>query len=127
MSEGASRWIGSARKLWLFDGCKWSRFHQPNAFGDAARAAQADGPLTVRIAPGDRSRAIRLDGGAAGAPRVRVTTPGGQRLDAPDGPGVAAAKGIRILGWERLKATVIGLQDSALGRRRSPRSPARRR
>ena len=114
-------------KLWPFDGCKWSRFHEPNVFGDAARAAQADGPLTVRIAPGDRSRAIRLDG-AAGAPRVRVTTPGGDVLDASGRTGCRGRQG----NPHPALGAAEGDRDRPRGIRapaptRSPRSPARRR
>src|SRR4051794_28900502 len=99
-----------AVKLWPFDGCKWARFDEPNVFADKATAAQAGQPFRVHIGAGDRSRAIRLDG-AGGAPRVRVTTPGGESLDAPGGPGVAAAGGIRILRSDKLGATVVGLED----------------
>ena len=112
-------------KLWPFDGCKWSRFDEPNVFGDKAARPRRARRCASTIERGDPSRAIRLDG-AAGAPRVRVTTPGGEVLEAPDGPGLKASKGIRILRSERLKATVVGLEDPQPGTytvETAPRAP----
>jgi hypothetical protein len=97
--------------IWPIDGCKWSRFEAP--FGEA-RAAKAGGPLTVTVKRGDRSRAIRLDG-SEGAPRVRVTAPGGQVLESPEGAGTQLTPSIRILRSEQLNATVVGLQDPRPG------------
>ncbi|MEA2422324.1 MAG: hypothetical protein QOF55_1423, partial [Thermoleophilaceae bacterium] len=97
--------------IWPIDGCKWSRFE---ASVGSARAAKAGGPLTVTVKRGDRSRAIRLDG-SEGAPRVRVTAPGGQVLESPDGAGTQLTPSIRILRSEQLKATVVGLQDPRPG------------
>lgn len=101
-------------KLWPFDGCKWSRFRDPNVAGRRARAAQAGGTHTVRIRAGDEGRAIRLDG-RTGAPSVRVTAPGGRVLESTAGPGHTLTKTIRILRSERLKATVVGLQEPRPG------------
>jgi len=112
--------------LWPFDGCKWSYFYDPNVFGGAARAAQAGGPHVVTIKPGDPGRAVRFDG-ADGAPRVRVTTPGGQTFDSPEGPGLTTTPGVRIMRSEQLRATVVGLQDPKPGRYKVeplPGSPA---
>ena len=77
-------------KLWPFDGCRWTRFANRNVFGRAAR--QAGAPIRVEIAKGDPSRAITLEG-AGGAPRVRVTTPGGQTFESSDGPGLGGTAG----------------------------------
>ena len=101
-------------KLWPLDGCKWSRFYDPRVFGGQARAAQAGGTHTVRVRAGDEGRAVRLDG-RAGAPRVRVTAPDGRVLESSDGPGHALTKTIRILRSERLKTTIVGLQDPKPG------------
>ncbi len=102
-----------AIKLWPFDGCKWSRFVDPNVF--SGRAAQtAGGARIVRIARGDPSRAIRLDG-VGGAPRVRVTGPDGQALASSDGPGLQVSRTMRIMRSERAKATVVGLVDPTPG------------
>ncbi len=97
-----------------FDGCRWSEFEDAAVFDGKAAAAQATGAITVKIKKGDRSRSIRLDG-ADGAPRVRVTAPGGQTLDSPEGPGTALTPAIRILRSQQIKATVIGLQDPKPG------------
>ena len=63
-------------KLWPFDGCRWTRFKDDHVF--TARAAQAGGgPLTVNIAPGQRSRAVALDratGRRASASRDRAAS-----------------------------------------------------
>jgi hypothetical protein len=101
--------------LWPFDGCKWTRFHDPSVFGGRAQAAQSGGAHTVRIKPGDPGRAVRLDG-AAGAPLVRVITPDGEVLEGPLGPGTELTKPIRIMRSEELKATVVGLQDPKPGK-----------
>lgn len=114
-----------------FDGCRWSEFEDAHVFdarsaAPRARAAQATGAIVVTIKQGDRSRAIRLDG-AAEAPLVRVTAPGGQVLDSPAGPGTALTPAIRILRSEQIKATVVGLQDPKPGSYRIdplPGSPA---
>jgi hypothetical protein len=116
-----------------FDGCRWSEFEDAHVFdarsapaATQVRAAQATGAVVVTIKKGDRSRAIRLDG-AEGAPLVRVTTPGGQVLDSPDGPGTALTPAIRILRSAQIKATVVGLQDPKPGSYRidpMPGSPA---
>jgi virginiamycin B lyase len=116
---------------WPLDGCKWSRFEDASVFGGAsaarqARAAQTTGSFVVTIKRGDPSRAIRLDG-AAGAPRVRVTAPGGQVLDSSDGPGTALTREIRILRSPLLRSTTVGLQNPRPGNYRIdalPLSPA---
>ena len=96
------------------DGCRWSEFADFDVFDGKAAAAQAGGSFAVTIKKGDRTRSIRLDG-ADGAPRVRVTAPGGQALESPDGPGTALTPAIRILRSEQLKATVVGLHDPKPG------------
>jgi len=116
-----------------FDGCRWSEFEDAHVFdarsapaATRVRAAQASGAVVVTIRKGDRSRAIRLDG-ADGAPRVRVTAPGGRVLDSPEGPGTALTPDIRILRSAQLEATVVGLQDPWPGTYRidpMPGSPA---
>lgn len=103
-----------ALKFWPFDGCKWSRFDEPNVFDGRAVEAQAGGVRAIAIKRGDPSRALRLDG-AGGAPRVRVTGPGGLALASSSGPGLEASKTLRIMRSEKLKATVIGLVDPEPG------------
>jgi hypothetical protein len=101
--------------LWPFDGCRWSPFVQDNVFSPhAARAAAAGSPITVRIKPGDRSRAIRLDG-VNGAPSVRVRTPSGDVLESTPGSGLAHDPAIRILRGEKAKITVVGLVNPKPG------------
>ncbi len=68
----------------------------------------------MTIKNGDPSRAIRLDG-ADGAPRVRVTAPGGQTLNSPEGPGNALTSRDPDPRSQQIKATVIGLQDPKPG------------
>lgn len=116
---GGVQYSPFAIKLWPFDGCKWSRFDEPNVFASRAhvahaQASQAGGPLLVDIKHGDASRAIRFDG-TGGAPRVRVTAPNGAVLDSPDTPGIRVSKGIRILRSEQLGSTVVGLVDPIAG------------
>ena len=53
---------------------------------------------------------------ADGAPRVRVTAPGGQALESPDGPGPRSPPRSRILRSQQIKATVIGLQTPSPAR-----------
>jgi streptogramin lyase len=120
-------------RVWPLDGCRWTAFEDAHVFdarsapaATRVRAAQATGTVVVTIKKGDRSRAIRLDG-AEGAPLVRVTAPGGQVLDSPDGPGTALTPAIRILRSQQIKATVVGLQDPKPGSYRidpMPGSPA---
>ena len=106
---GGVQWARVARPfLWAPDGCKWSRFIEPNVRGSRAAGAQVGDPHIVRIERGDPSRVIRLDGDA-GAPLVRVTGPGGETLVGDPGPGVTMDDDIRILRSEQLKATVVGL------------------
>ena len=95
--------------LWPLDGCKWSRFAEPNVRGSRAVSAQAGAPHLVRIARGDRSRAIRLEG-RDGAPRVRVTSPRGETLESGPAAGYTLGGGVRIMRSERLRTTVVGLQ-----------------
>lgn len=92
--------------------CKWSPFAEFNVKGDAA-TAQAGDPLEIRIGPGDRGRTLRLDG-ADGAPRVRVTGPGGQTLESA-APPYAARGALRILHLDRVKTTAVGLKDPRPG------------
>lgn len=112
--------------IWPFDGCKWSRFAEPNVHGSGAVTAQAGSPHTVEIERGDPSRAIELEG-ADGAPLVRVTTPAGKVLEGKPGPGITMEDGIRIVRSESLRMTVVGLVDPPPGRYRIepvPGSPA---
>jgi hypothetical protein len=99
-------------ELWPFDGCKWSRFAETGIFAQATHTLRAvtaaSASTVVRIAKGDRSRAIRLDG-ATGAPRVHVSGPGGVNLDSPTATGLTRQPQARIMRSEPLRATVVGL------------------
>ena len=90
--------------------CKWSEFEDRAVFDGKAAAAQAGGPMNVTIKPGDPSRTIRFDG-ADGAPRVRVTAPGGQVLESPAGADITLTPALRIMRSERIKATFVGLKN----------------
>ncbi len=106
-----------AIKFWPFDGCRWSRFDEPNVFSAGLRTVSlggATGPMTVHIHPGERSRAIRLDG-LGGAPRVRVHTPDGATLDSSASGGLEVNRKIRIIRSERFKTTVVGLVNPKPG------------
>lgn len=92
--------------------CKWSPFAEFNVKGSAA-TAQAGDPLEVRIRAGDPGRTLRLDG-ARGAPRVRVTGPGGQVLESGAQP-YAARGALRILQLDKVKTTAVGLEDPQPG------------
>ncbi len=98
--------------IWPFDGCRWTRFAETNVRG--ASAAQAGKPIEVKLADGDRPRAIRLEG-ATGAPRVRITTPDGKTLDSPDKPGISSNESTRILRSDEVKTTVLGITDPRPG------------
>ena len=88
---------------------------QSNVFSPReARAAAAGAPLTIRIKPGDRSRAIRLDG-VDGAPSVQVRTPSGDVLESTPQSGLAHDRAIRILRGEKAKITVVGLVNPRPG------------
>jgi hypothetical protein len=98
-------------KLWPLDGCKWSPFAEQNI----RKAAFEPGkPYEVKVGPGRQSRAISLEG-TTGAPRVRVTGPGGQSLDSPAASGLVTKGALRIIRQEPTKMTVLGLQDPAPG------------
>jgi hypothetical protein len=68
----------------------------------------------VKVGPGRQSRAISLEG-TTGAPRIRVTGPGGQSLDSSASSGLATKGALRIIRQEPSKLTVVGLQDPAPG------------
>jgi Concanavalin A-like lectin/glucanases superfamily len=107
--------------IWPLDGCRWSRFVERNV-----RAAQVNDPLAVQVRAGDPSRAIELHG-AHGAPRIKVTGPGGQSAESPAGSDVAIKGAIRIIRSEQSGLTVVGLQDARPGTYRIaplPGSPA---
>ena len=87
--------------------CKWSEYAEFNVKGDAA-TVEAGNPLEVRIGANDPGRTLRLDG-ADGAPRVRVTGPGGQVLQSTGQPFVASGA-LRILQLDRVKITAVGLK-----------------
>ena len=74
-------------KVWLLDGCKWSRFDEISL-----RASDASAGRIVRIPPGRPSRMIQLRG-STGAPQVRVTGPGW--------PGTAGHRRPRVLSARR--------------------------
>ena len=87
-------------------GCEWERYRELNVRGNTARAAAGPLPLVVRIDPGERPRALAFHG-ADGAPRLRVSGPGGERVDA--GSTVVGARTIRVLRSEPWKNTTIAL------------------
>ena len=92
-------------KVWLLDGCKWSRFDEISL-----RASDASATRVVRIAPGSPSRMIQLMG-STGAPQVKVTGPGGQALQSSATSGFVNKGAIRILRSDQLKLTAVGLQN----------------
>jgi hypothetical protein len=92
-------------KVWLLDGCKWSRFDEISL-----RASDASATRVVRIAPGSPSRMIQLTG-STGAPQVKVTGPGGQALQSSATSGFVNKGAIRILRSDQLKLTAVGLQN----------------
>ena len=96
-------------KLWLLDGCKWSRFDEISL-----RAADAAVAHVIRIRRGEPSQMIQLAGSTA-APEVRVTGPGGQSLQTPAGSGFVHAGAIRILHSAQLRLTGIGFQNARPG------------
>ena len=96
-------------KVWLLDGCKWSRFDEISL-----RASDASAARIVRIPPGRPSRMIQLRG-STGAPQVRVTGPGGQALQGTATSGFVSQSAIRILRSDQLKLTAVGLQDPQPG------------
>ena len=96
-------------KVWPIDGCKWSPFAEKNV-----RASQAGATQTVRIARGDPSRVIQLEG-VSEAPRVKVTAPDGTTLETPAGAGLVEKGVIRIIRSESAGITAIGLQDPKPG------------
>jgi len=79
--------------------------------------------MNITIKRGDPSRTIRFDG-ADGAPRVRVTAPGGQVLESPPGADITLTPALRIMRSERIKATFVGLKDPKPGTYRLESMPA---
>ncbi|MDQ3648130.1 MAG: LamG domain-containing protein [Actinomycetota bacterium] len=92
--------------LW---GCKWSPYQELDVRGRTARASAVGLPRTVRIGRGRPGRSIRLDS-ASGAPRIRVTGPGGQVADSSAGNGLIERGGIRILRSAKIKTTVAAFK-----------------
>ena len=93
-------------------GCKWSPYAEFNVKGRAV-TAQAGDPLEIRIDADDPGRTLRLDG-ANGAPRVRVTGPGGQTIESTDEP-ITTRGALRIIHLDRVKTTAVGLRDPRPG------------
>jgi hypothetical protein len=105
---------GEGVTVWLLFGCDWSEFDEKHVFAGRARAAQTGQIHVVHIHKGDPGRMIKLEG-VGGAPRVRVTGPGGQTLDSTPGPGIAKSGALRIARTQRYGLTFIGLQDPKPG------------
>lgn len=110
---GAIRW-SPFKFIPYLDGCKWGRFREPNVRG--ARAAQAGGPYTVEIGRDEPSRMIMLDA-AEGAPRVRVSGPGAQDFESPEGSelGLSPDGRFRILRSDEHKFVAVALVDPRPG------------
>jgi hypothetical protein len=103
--------------IWPIDGCKWSPF-KIDVRG--ARAAQA-GQHVIDVKEGALSPVLKLYG-EGGPPRVRVSGPGGQRLESVSDKNLDVSDGgkIRIIRFEGNQQagpfTVVGLQNAAPGR-----------
>ncbi len=73
-------WSDPWPTIWLIDGCKPSRFWTVSS---RPRAKAAQGPadqVRFTVTKGETVKNLRI-AGAGGAPKVRITGPGGQRLD----------------------------------------------
>jgi Concanavalin A-like lectin/glucanases superfamily/Thrombospondin type 3 repeat len=106
---GGVQWARVSRPfLWPIDGCKWTRFIEPNVRGRAV-TAQAGSPHVVQLDPGEPHKAVQLDG-SDGAPRVRVRGPSGQVVESSGGPGISEGDGVRIMRSESLEMTTVGLE-----------------
>jgi hypothetical protein len=82
-----------------------------------ARAAQVGGAVSVRVPEGRRLIALRVDGaGAAGAPLVTVTGPGGLRVDTPPTPdaGLSTPKAVVVKDSAR-NTTYVAIDRPARG------------
>ncbi|HVE67374.1 MAG TPA: hypothetical protein VNB64_02210 [Solirubrobacteraceae bacterium] len=110
---GAIRW-SPFKFIPYLDGCVWGRFREPNVRG--LRKAQAGGPYQVQVAPGAPSRMLMVEG-RDGAPRVRVTGPGGQVLESPEGPGLVGSPDakIRILRSPKARFAAVALAGARPG------------
>jgi hypothetical protein len=111
---GGVQWARVDRPYIYPWGCVFDRFTEDHVFG-AADVAQAQRPFTIRIAPGDVGRVIRLEG-RDGAPAVQVSGPGGATLTSPAGAGLThTGAHLAIIRSLKLKMTAIGLHNPAPG------------
>ena len=92
-------------------GCDVGRFRQPNV-RDRPAARQTSGETLIRVAAGDPSRSIKVDG-VGGAPALRVIGPDGTIVD---GSGtITETDHIAMVRVAKLGTTVVGLRDPEPG------------
>ena len=90
---GAIRW-SPFKFIPYLDDCKWGRFREANV--RSVKAAQAgDAVYTMDRDDKDDASEMVMFSGQDGAPRVRVTGPGGQVLDSPTGNEIAVTRATR--------------------------------
>lgn len=110
------RWGDTWPEVWLVDGCTpspyWVNAGPPTALSLAPFAANATTSFTV--APGERSKNVRLDG-VGGAPRVEVRGPDGELVSTAAGD-FARGKTINVLRQDAGKVTWIGVAPARAGR-----------
>ena len=111
---GAIRW-SPFKFIPYLDGCKWGRFREANV--RPLRAAQAGGIYSVRRSADDAASQMVMIEGVDAAPRVRVTGPGGQALDSPEGSGLVTTQDakLRIMRSEQGRFVAVGLAGADEG------------
>jgi hypothetical protein len=98
------RWGDKWPTIWLFDGCKPSRYWVDVRGG--AAAAQA-GTRTITLARGERGKNVRLVG-RNGAPSVSVRGPDGETVST-DGREYATGRTIQVLRQQDGNVTWVGV------------------
>jgi hypothetical protein len=119
-------WGGTWPTIWLdlpllSGGCKPSEFW----ITDVTRARDAAGALTFTVAPGERSKDLKLEGVSA-APNIVIRGPGGAGISSAPKTFVENKK-FAALRQDAGHVTWVGLRNADPGATRSPCSPAQRR
>ena len=110
------RWGAPWPDVWLVDGCEpspyWVNAAPPSGLSRAPFASAVTSTFTV--APGERSKNVRLTG-VGGAPRVEVRGPDGEVVSTATGD-LSRGRTINVLRQEAGRVTWIGVSPARPGR-----------
>lgn len=101
-------------EVWIIDGCKPSHYWVRDISRARAAALRAGGGISFRVAKGETTKNLRLDG-VGGAPKVLVRGPGGESLSM-DGDGLVHSGSLVGLRADTYKATFLGIDHGKPGR-----------